>query len=76
MSSKITLELPEELLVEALRRLSSKKRRELINKVEGGTQIQAQGMPAMELDKLTGLISVGGDALEDSERLYDDTGCA
>ena len=34
------------------------------------------GVPASELDRLTGLISVGGDALKDTERLYDDAGCA
>ena len=28
-------------------------------------------VPATELDKWTGLIAIGGDALEDSERLYE-----
>ncbi len=32
---------------------------------------QTRLVPAKKLDKLTGLVSIGGDALADSEALYD-----
>jgi len=76
MSATITVELPEELLLEALRKLPLERRRALVSKLEGELRIQARSVPAAALDKLTGLISMGGDALEDSERLYDDAGGA
>ncbi len=72
MTATVTLELPEDVLVQALKRLPLTKRRQLLRQVEA----EAQALPvvrvvsAAELDKWIGLVSVGGDALEDSERVY------
>ncbi|MEA3376808.1 MAG: hypothetical protein U9R72_11510 [Chloroflexota bacterium] len=35
-------------------------------------QVAVKTVPASNLDRLTGLVDWGGDALVDSERLYDD----
>jgi hypothetical protein len=35
------------------------------------TEITARFVEAQELNMLSGLISIGGDALEDAERVYD-----
>lgn len=72
MSATVTIEFPEDVLIAALRRLSPARRHELIFKVETDVMLMPRGVPAVELDKWVGLINVGGDALEDSERLYDD----
>lgn len=72
MTATVTLEFPEDVLVAALRRLTPARRRQLLLKVETDTMSVPRGVPAAELDKWTGLIAIGGDALEDSERLYSD----
>jgi len=72
MTATVTLELPEEVLVAALRKLSPARRQHLLVELDRPPAFILQTVPAAELDKLTGLISVGGDALQDSERLYDD----
>jgi hypothetical protein len=70
MTTAIVVELPEDVLVEALRRLTPARRRQLLLRVESEPAPALTTVPATELDKWTGLISVGGDALEDSECLY------
>jgi len=72
MTATVVLEFPEDVLVVALRRLTPARRRQLLLKVETDVMSGPHGVPAADLDKWTGLIAVGGDALEDSERLYDD----
>ncbi|MCZ7574877.1 MAG: hypothetical protein M5U01_40515 [Ardenticatenaceae bacterium] len=76
MSVTVILELPEDVLVDALRRLSPERRRQLFLKLERGNGSPVRGVPASELDQWTGLITVGGDALAESEQLYDDSSCA
>ena len=71
MSTTITLELPDDVLLRALRRLPIPRRQELLRKLEEPVAPMTRGVPAAELDRLTALIAIGGDALEDSERLYD-----
>ena len=71
MTTAIVVELPEDVLVEALRRLSPARRRQLLLRIASEPVPAIATVPATELDKWTGLISVGGDALEDSEHLYD-----
>ncbi len=68
MTATVTLELPEDVLVQALKRLPSARRQQLLRQVEAEALPVVRVVPAAELDKWTGLISVGGDALEDSER--------
>ncbi len=69
--STIMLELPDEVLLRALRRLPMRRRKELLRKLEEPVTPMVKGVQAVELDRLIGLIAVGGDALEDSERLCD-----
>jgi hypothetical protein len=38
----------------------------------GATQVILHTLPASHLDRLTGLVAWGGDAVADAERLYDD----
>jgi hypothetical protein len=71
MTGTVTLELPENVLIQALKRLSPARRQQLLGQLEDDTSPAVRVIPATELDKWTGLIAVGGDALEDSERLYD-----
>ena len=72
MTATVILELPEDVLVAALRKLSPARRRHLLVESDRPPAFTLRTVPATELDKLTGLIAVGGDALEDSELLYDD----
>jgi hypothetical protein len=72
MTATVTLELPEDVLLAALRKLSPARWRHLLVELDRPPAFTLRTVPATELDKLTGLIAVGGDALEDSERLYDD----
>ena len=72
MSDTITVELPEELLLQALRQLSAERRQWLFNQIMLDPVPLPHGTPARDLDKWTGLIAVGGDSLAESEQLYDD----
>jgi hypothetical protein len=71
MTVTVTLELPDNVLIQALRQLSPARRQQLLRQLEDETPPVVRVVPATELDKWTGLIAVGGDALEDSERLYE-----
>lgn len=72
MSDTIVLELPEEVLLNALRQLSPDRRRWLFKESEKEATIDARPVPVNTLDNWVGTLAIGGDALEDSERLYDD----
>jgi hypothetical protein len=72
MSDTILLELPEDVLLNALRRLSPSRRRWLFAVLENEDAISMQPVSATMLDSLSDVIAIGGDALVDSERLYDD----
>lgn len=72
LTDTVTLELPEIVLLQALRQLPPLRRQWLLRQLEQEQSPTMSGVPAAELDKITGLISVGGDALEDSKRLYDE----
>jgi hypothetical protein len=71
MAGKITIELPEEVLLDALRQLSPEQRRQLLEQLGEPSKIIVSSIPAAELRKWAGLISAGGDALAESEALYD-----
>ena len=71
MSETIVLELPEEVLLNALRQLSPDRRRWLFDESQKDAAIEVRLVPAEMLSELNGLVSIGGDALEDSEQLYD-----
>ncbi len=70
MSKTIVLELPEEVLLSALRQLSPDRRRWLFEESEKKTIMEARPVPASALDKWLGTTSIGGDALEDSGSVY------
>lgn len=69
MAATVILELPDNVLIQALRRLSPARRQQLLRQLE--TEVHVNVVPATELDRWTALIAVGGDALEDSKCLYD-----
>lgn len=71
MSETIILELPEEILLKALQQLSPERRQWLFNQIDL-PDVSSPIVSALELDAWTGLIAVGGDALEESEQLYED----
>lgn len=72
MTATITLELPEDVLVAALRKLPSWQRREILREFQGDLGPAIRTVPASELDKWTDLLAVGGDAQEESEDLFND----
>jgi hypothetical protein len=72
MPNMLTVQLSEEELVNALRQLSPIRRRQLLQQLEDESRPVVVSIPAAQLDQLTGLIAIGGDALTESEQLYDD----
>jgi hypothetical protein len=68
------LELPEDKLVEAFRRLPPYQRVELLKKLQAAEGLQLVKVSASTLEPLTGVVSLGGDAVTDTEALYDDNG--
>ena len=73
-SGAIPVELSEAELVEAVRRLSPKRREDLLDKLQALREPVVRGVPADRLYDLTGLVSLGGDALADTKALYDGNG--
>ena len=72
MGKVIALQLPEDVLVEALRRLPEGRRRELLRRLMEAEALKPRWVPAAELGRLIGLVSLGGDAVQDTEALYND----
>lgn len=72
MAETIAVELPEDVLIEALKRLPKAKRDQILQRLEEESETPVRARPASEMLKWTGVISIGGDALLDAEKLYDD----
>jgi hypothetical protein len=72
MAGLITIQLPDEVLIEALQQLTPERRRQLLRQLDTELRINAVPFPSDALNQLTGIIKAGGDALEESERLYDE----
>ncbi|MCC6455859.1 MAG: hypothetical protein IT328_12985 [Caldilineaceae bacterium] len=72
MSTPITVQIPEEALIEALQQLSPERRRQILQQVDKKQRPQVVTIPADALLELKGIISVGGDALVESEHIYDE----
>ncbi len=71
--TKVTLDLPRGEIVRILSQLSSEEREEVMREAEKERGVlKTKFISTEELLKLKGLISVGGDSLIDSERLYDE----
>lgn len=68
----LELELSEAQLIEAFRRLPSRRRAELLDKLQALREPALRTVPAGKLHALTGLVSLGGDALADTEAIFDD----
>jgi hypothetical protein len=68
---ELTVRLPKHLLFEFLRQIPRKELDMLIQEIPGKSQLEPVRVPSQSLDKLTGLISVGGDALQDTEAIYE-----
>jgi len=75
MPAVIPLEVPETKLVEAFRRLPPQRRAELLDKLRALREPELRTVPASRLYALTGLVSLGGDALVDTEAIYDGDSC-
>ena len=68
--AKVTLDLPRGEIVRILSQLSSKEREEIMREVgKGHGVLKPKFISIEEVLKLKGIISVGGDALIDSERM-------
>jgi len=67
----IELEISESNLIQAFRRLSAQRRVELLNKLETLCEPELRPVPARRLRELTGVISLGGNALTDTEAIFD-----
>jgi hypothetical protein len=78
MSTPITIQIPEEALIEALQQLPPERRRQILQQVSGEpvskpvSKIIAVPLPANVLQEITGIIAIGGDALIESEQIYDE----
>lgn len=71
----VELELPEAKLIEAFRRLPPQRRAELLDRLRALREPELRTVPASRLYALTGLVSLGGDALADTEAIYDGNSC-
>jgi len=71
----LELELPEAKLIEAFRRLPPQRRTELLDRLRALREPELRTVPARRLYALTGLVSLGGDALADTEAIYDGNSC-
>lgn len=67
----LELELPETKLVGAFRQLSPRRRIELLSGLQALREPELRTVPVSSLYALTGLVSLGGNALADTESLYD-----
>jgi len=73
MTATVTLELPENVLVQALRQLSPERRRQLWLSLETGSTALPRDVPASSsgrmktLDRALGLLAVGQSAPTDAE---------
>lgn len=71
--TKVILDLPKGEIVRILAQLPLEEREEIIREVgKDNREIKPKYVPIEEVLKLKGIISVGGDALIDSERIYDE----
>ncbi len=63
----ITLKIPSEIIIKILRRIPRKQLRELQQKIQ---REEVRSVPAGDLLKLAGIASIGGDAVKDTEEVW------
>ncbi len=68
----LELEVPEPKLIEAFRRLPPQQRVRLLEVLRALCEPELRTVPASRLHSLTGIVSLGGDALADTEAIYDE----
>jgi hypothetical protein len=72
---KVMVPVSKADILQAISQFSKKDLESLMREIEElartERKVQAKFVEAQELAVLSGLISIGGDALEDSERVYD-----
>lgn len=68
---EVSVKLPKRILLELLRRIPRKELEGLIQETKGKPQFEPVRVDPQSLDKLTGIVSVGGDALHDTEAIYE-----
>jgi len=71
-STQRTPEAIAEVFWLAFNALSEEEQEAVLERLQASCQLDLSPQPADSLRKLVGLIAVGGDALLDSERYYDD----
>ncbi len=67
---KVKVEIGENELIGALQALPPERRKLIFQKIEFLEKLKFCWISASELDNITALIAVGGDAVQDVERLY------
>jgi len=67
----LELELSDTKLMDAFRRLPPQQREELLRKLQSIRETKLRVVSSNRLNEITGLISLGGDALENAEAIYD-----
>jgi hypothetical protein len=67
----ISMKIPEEMVVDALSNLPYEKRMEICRKVSELAAVEIKCIQIDELDKISGIVSLGGDAVLDSENIFD-----
>ena len=67
----LEMEIPDSKLVEAFRRLPHQQRARLLARLRTLCDPDVRTAPASRLSALAGVVSLGGDALADTEAIYD-----
>lgn len=72
---KIMLPISKDEILKAITKFPKEDLRSFLMELElllqEGRKLTARYVEAKELDKLSGLISIGGDAVADAEKIYD-----
>jgi len=67
---ELTVRLPKRFLLELLYQVPGKELEAILREIARKSQLKPVRVSSQSLDNLTGLISVGGDALQDTETIY------
>ncbi|MBN2012962.1 hypothetical protein JW960_26765 [candidate division KSB1 bacterium] len=70
--NEITLNIPKKMLFDILHKLPEHELEELLNEFKNENEQSKQTKSIEILESLNGIISVGGDAVIDTEQLYDE----
>jgi len=68
---ELTVRLPKRFLLELLYQVPGKELEAILREIARKSQLKPVRVSSQSLDNLTGLISVGGDALQDTETIYE-----